>query len=44
LRTFLLTWGAVVGQRARRRATVLCAAFGVFVLVVSLAAIRAFLR
>ena len=44
LRTFLLTWGAVVGERARRRTTVLCAAFGVFVLVVSLAAIRAFLR
>ena len=44
LRTFLLTWGAVVGQRARRRTTVLCAVFGVFVLVVSLAAIRAFLR
>lgn len=43
VRTFLLTWGAVVGQRARRRTTVLCAAFGVFVLVVSLAAIRAFL-
>lgn len=44
LRTFLLTWGAVVGERARRRTTILCAAFGVFVLVVSLAAIRAFLR
>ena len=43
LRTFLLTWGAVVGQRARRRTTVLCAIFGVFVLAVSLAAIRAFL-
>ena len=44
LRTFLLTWGAVVGARARRRTTVLSAAFGVLVLVVSLAAIRAFLR
>jgi succinate dehydrogenase / fumarate reductase cytochrome b subunit len=44
LRTFLLTWGAVVGERARRRTTVLCAAFGVLVLIVSLAAIRAFLR
>jgi succinate dehydrogenase / fumarate reductase cytochrome b subunit len=44
LRTFLLTWGAVVGERARRRTTVVCAAFGVLVLVFSLATIRAFLR
>jgi succinate dehydrogenase / fumarate reductase cytochrome b subunit len=44
LRSFLLTWGAVVGERARRRTTVLCAAFGVLLLVVSLATIRAFLR
>jgi succinate dehydrogenase / fumarate reductase cytochrome b subunit len=44
LRSFLLTWGAVVGQRARRRTTVACAVFGVLVLVFSLATIRAFLR
>ena len=44
LRSFLLTWGAVVGQRARRRATVVCAVFGILVLVLSLATIRAFLQ
>ena len=44
LRSFLLTWGAVVGERARRRTSVICAVFGVLVLVFSLATIRAFLR
>ena len=44
LRGFLLTWGAVVGDRARRRATVVCAVFGVLVLVLSLATLGAFLR
>jgi succinate dehydrogenase / fumarate reductase cytochrome b subunit len=43
LRGFLLTWGAVVGRQARRRAAVACAVFGALVLLVSLAAIRAFL-
>lgn len=43
LRSFLLTWGAVVGERARRRASVVCAVFGVLVLAFSLATIRAFL-
>jgi len=44
LRTFLLTWGIVVGDRARQMAARACAAFGVFVLAVSLAAIWAFLK
>jgi succinate dehydrogenase / fumarate reductase cytochrome b subunit len=44
LRGFLLTWGAVVGDRARRRATLVCAVFGVLVLVLSLATLGAFLR
>jgi succinate dehydrogenase / fumarate reductase cytochrome b subunit len=44
LRSFLLTWGAVVGDRARRRATMVCAVFGVLVLVLSLATLLAFLR
>lgn len=44
LRTFLLTWGIVVGSRARVVAARLCAAFGVLVLVVSLAAVWAFIR
>lgn len=44
LRSFLLTWGAVVGQRARRRATVICAVFGILVLLFSLSTIRAFLQ
>ena len=44
LRTFLLTWGIVVGDRARRAAASLCAAFGVLVLAVSLAAVWAFIR
>ena len=44
LRTFLLTWGGVVGDGARRRISVVCAVFGAFVLVFSLATIRAFLQ
>lgn len=44
LRTFLLTWGVVVGDRARRAASGLCAVFGILVLGVSLAAIWAFIR
>lgn len=44
LRTFLLTWGGVVGDRARRKIAVACAVFGAFVLVFSLATIRAFLQ
>ena len=44
LRTFLLTWGGVVGDRARRVAGRLCAAFGILVLAVSLAAVWAFIR
>ncbi|HET6361666.1 MAG TPA: succinate dehydrogenase cytochrome b558 subunit [Gemmatimonadota bacterium] len=44
LRSFLLTWGAVVGDRARRRTAVISAVFGVLVLVFSLATIGAFLR
>lgn len=44
LRSFLLTWGAVVGDRARRRTSVVCAVFGALVLIFSLATIRAFLR
>ena len=44
LRGFLLTWGAVVGDRARRRATIVCAVFGALVLVLSLATLGAFLR
>lgn len=44
LRTFLLTWGLVVGDRARRAVAQACAAFGALFLVVSLAAIWAFIR
>lgn len=44
LRTFLLTWGAVTGTRARRAAGRLSAAFGIVVLAVSLAAVWAFIR
>jgi succinate dehydrogenase / fumarate reductase cytochrome b subunit len=44
LRTFLLTWGGVVGDSARRRVGVACAVFAAFVLVFSLATVRAFLR
>lgn len=44
LRTFLLTWGGVVGNRARRRVGVACAVFGGFVLIFALATIRAFLQ
>ena len=44
LRTFLLTWGGVVGDRARRKLALACAAFGAFVLIFSLATIRAFLQ
>jgi succinate dehydrogenase / fumarate reductase cytochrome b subunit len=44
LRTFLLTWGGVVGDRARRKIALACAAFGAFVLIFSLATIRAFLE
>lgn len=43
LRTFLLTWGGVVGSDARRKVGVACAVFGAFVLIFSLATIRAFL-
>jgi succinate dehydrogenase / fumarate reductase cytochrome b subunit len=43
LRTFLLTWGGVVGDGARRKVGVACAVFGAFVLIFSLATIRAFL-
>jgi succinate dehydrogenase / fumarate reductase cytochrome b subunit len=44
LRTFLLTWGVVVGNRARRAAARLAVAFGVLLLAVSLAAVWAFVR
>jgi succinate dehydrogenase / fumarate reductase cytochrome b subunit len=44
LRTFLLTWGGVVGDSARRRVGVACAVFGAFVLIFSLATVRAFLQ
>ena len=44
LRTFLLTWGGVVGDSARRKVGVACAVFAAFVLVFSLATVRAFLR
>lgn len=44
VRTFLLTWGLVVGDRARVHAARLCAAFGALVLAVSLAAVWAFIR
>jgi succinate dehydrogenase / fumarate reductase cytochrome b subunit len=44
LRTFLLTWGGVVGDRARRKIAVACAVFGAFVLIFALATIRAFLQ
>lgn len=44
LRTFLLTWGIIVGNRARRAAAQICAVFGVLVLAVSLAAVWAFIR
>lgn len=44
LRTFLLTWGVVVGDRARVTAARVAAVFGAIVLVVSLAAVWAFLR
>ena len=44
LRTFLLTWGGVVGNSARRRVGVACAVFGAFVLIFALATIRAFLQ
>jgi succinate dehydrogenase / fumarate reductase cytochrome b subunit len=43
IRTFLMTWGVVTGPRARRAAARLCAAFGVLVLAVSLAAVWAFI-
>lgn len=42
LRTFLLTWGIVVGDRARRTVAGVCAAFGILLLAVSLGAIWAF--
>ncbi|MBW3660971.1 MAG: succinate dehydrogenase [Gemmatimonadetes bacterium] len=44
LRTFLLTWGLVVGTRARVVAAKVAAVFGALVLAVSLAAIWAFIR
>lgn len=44
LRTFLTTWGLVVGNRARGTAAKVAAAFGALVLVISLAAIWAFLK
>ena len=44
LRTFLLTWGVVVGNRARRAASRAAIVFGVLVLAVSLAAVWAFIR
>lgn len=44
LRTFLLSWGAVVGDGARRALAVVCIVFGGFVLALSLATIRAFLQ
>lgn len=44
LRTFLLSWGGVVGDRARKKIAVACAVFGVFVLIFALATIRAFLQ
>jgi len=44
LRTFLITWGIVVGTRARRASARVCAAFGVLVLTVSLSAIWAFIQ
>jgi succinate dehydrogenase / fumarate reductase, cytochrome b subunit len=44
LRTFLLTWGGVVGNSARRRVEVACALFAAFVLIFSLATVRAFLQ
>lgn len=43
LRTFLLTWGGVVGDQARKKIAVACAVFGAFVLIFALATIRAFL-
>lgn len=44
LRTFLLTWGGVVGDGARRSIARVCAAFGALVLVFALATIWAFTR
>jgi succinate dehydrogenase/fumarate reductase cytochrome b subunit len=44
LRTFLLTWGGVVGDSARRKVGVACAVFAAFVLIFSLATVRAFLQ
>lgn len=44
LRTFLLTWGLVVGNRARTVAAKAAAVFGAIILVISLAAIWAFMR
>ncbi|MDX1623968.1 MAG: succinate dehydrogenase cytochrome b558 subunit [Gemmatimonadota bacterium] len=44
LRTFLLTWGIVVGDRARTMAARVAAVVGGVFLIVSLAAIWAFLR
>jgi len=44
LRSFLLTWGVVVGDRARRRVEIVSAVFGFLVLLFSLATMRAFLR
>ena len=44
LRTFLLTWGVVVGNRARRAASRAAVVFGALVLAVSLAAVWAFIR
>lgn len=44
LRTFMLTWGGVVGDHARRTIARACAVFGVLVLVFALATIWAFIR
>lgn len=44
LRTFLLTWGIVVGDRARIRVGRLCLGIGVLLLVFSLSALWAFMR
>jgi len=39
-----MTWGVVTGPRARRAVARICAAFGVLVLAVSLAAVWAFIK
>lgn len=44
LRTFMLTWGLVVGDRARGVAAKVAAVFGALFLAVSLAAIWAFIK